>query len=374
MATRIFDTDHHVTPPPDMWTSRMPKKYQDIAPRVVDLPDGGQAWSFDGGAIMHLFGLENVGGREPTELSWKTHYDELPKSYYEPQARLEAMDRDGIDVALLFPSVAGQAAAIYDDETFSAHIQAYNDGIWDWAQEGDPKRMLPAAHLPNRGVEMTMQELDRVVKKGFVHFQYTGSPSSSPLPVAGDDPFWAMVQETGIVVSMHGGSSAGRPKPKAPAKASPAPPVHDQEMIAAMRSSGLGAQTALGVMILSGVLERFPKLKVSLIETSTGWLPQFLNQLDAVYTQHRWLGEQKLSRLPSEYAKQVLISVDREMQGIKHRHQVGVDNITFGTDYPHIGSFWPHTRFYIDLLFDGVPEDEREKILWSNAATMYGVN
>jgi predicted TIM-barrel fold metal-dependent hydrolase len=53
---------------------------------------------------------------------------------------------------------------------------------------------------------------------------------------------------------------------------------------------------------------------------------------------------------------------------------VGVDNITFGTDYPHIGSFWPHTRFYIDLLFDGVPEDEREKILWSNAATMYGVN
>ena len=374
MATRIFDTDHHVTPPPDMWTSRMPKKYQDIAPRVVDLPDGGQAWSFDGGAIMHLFGLENVGGREPTELSWKTHYDELPKSYYEPQARLEAMDRDGIDVALLFPSVAGQAAAIYDDDILFAHIQAYNDGIWDWAQEGDPKRMLPAAHLPNRGVELAMQELDRVVKKGFVHFQYSGSPSGSPLPVAGDDPFWAMVQETGIVVSMHGGSSAGRPKPKAPAKASPAPPVHDQEMIAAMRSSGLGAQTALGVMILSGVLERFPKLKVSLIETSTGWLPQFLNQLDAVYTQHRWLGEQKLSRLPSEYAKQVLIGVDREMQGIKHRHQVGVDNITFGTDYPHIGSFWPHTRFYIDLLFDGVPEDEREKILWSNAATMYGVN
>ena len=374
MATRIFDTDHHVTPPPDMWTSRMPKKYQDIAPRVVDLPDGGQAWSFDGGAIMHLFGLENVGGREPTELSWKTHYDELPKSYYEPQARLEAMDRDGIDVALLFPSVAGQAAAIYDDDILFAHIQAYNDGIWDWAQEGDPKRMLPAAHLPNRGVELAMQELDRVVKKGFVHFQYSGSPSGSPLPVAGDDPFWAMVQETGIVVSMHGGSSAGRPKPKAPAKATPAPPVHDQEMIAAMRSSGLGAQTALGVMILSGVLERFPKLKVSLIETSTGWLPQFLNQLDAVYTQHRWLGEQKLSRLPSEYAKQVLIGVDREMQGIKHRHQVGVDNITFGTDYPHIGSFWPHTRFYIDLLFDGVPEDEREKILWSNAATMYGVN
>ena len=374
MATRIFDTDHHVTPPPDMWTSRMPKKYQDIAPRVVDLPDGGQAWSFDGGAIMHLFGLENVGGREPTELSWKTHYDELPKSYYEPQARLEAMDRDGIDVALLFPSVAGQAAAIYDDDILFAHIQAYNDGIWDWAQEGDPKRMLPAAHLPNRGVELAMQELDRVVKKGFVHFQYSGSPSGSPLPVAGDDPFWAMVQETGIVVSMHGGSSAGRPKPKAPrqgvARAAGARPGDDRgdAFQRARRPDGPRRDDPVGV------LERFPKLKVSLIETSTGWLPQFLNQLDAVYTQHRWLGEQKLSRLPSEYAKQVLIGVDREIQGIKHRHQVGVDNITFGTDYPHIGSFWPHTRFYIDLLFDGVPEDEREKILWSNAATMYGVN
>ena len=374
MPTRIFDTDHHVTPPPDMWTSRMPKKYQDIAPRVVDLPDGGQAWSFDGGAIMHLFGLENVGGREPTELTWKAHYDELHPSYYEPQARLEIMDRDGVEVALLFPSVAGQAAAIYEDDVYCAHLQAYNDGIWDWAQDGDPKRMLPAAQLPNRGVELAMQELERVVKKGFVHYQYTGAPSGGPLPTAADDPFWAMVEEAGIVISMHGGGSAGRPKPKAPVKALPAPPVHHQEIIAAMRSSGLGAQTALGLMILSGVLERFPKLKVSLVETSTGWLPPFLDQLDAVYTQHRWLGEQKLSRLPSEYAKQVLIGVDREIQGIKHRHHVGVDNITFGSDYPHIGSFWPHTRFYIDLLFDGVPEDEREKILWSNAAKMYGVN
>jgi len=374
MPTRIFDTDHHVTPPPDMWTSRMPKKYQDVAPRVVDLPDGGQAWSFDGGAIMHLFGLENVGGREPTELTWKAHYDELHPSYYDPQARLEIMDRDGVGVALLFPSVAGQAAAIYDDEFYFAHLQVYNDGIWDWAQDGDPKRMLPAAQLPNRGVELAMQELERVMKKGFVHYQYTGAPSGGPLPTAADDPFWAMVEEAGIVISMHGGGSAGRPKPKAPAKAAPAPPVHHQEIIAAMRSSGLGAQTALGLMILSGVLERFPKLKVSLVETSTGWLPPFLDQLDAVYTQHRWMGEQKLSRLPSEYAKQVLIGVDREIQGIKHRHHVGVDNITFGTDYPHIGSFWPHTRFYIDLLFDGVPEDEREKILWSNAATMYGVN
>jgi predicted TIM-barrel fold metal-dependent hydrolase len=81
----------------------------------------------------------------------------------------------------------------------------------------------------------------------------------------------------------------------------------------------------------------------------------------------------QLNRLPSEYARMVKISVDRELQGVKYREQIGVDNLMFGTDYPHIGSFWPHTRQYLDLLLNDVPDDEVDKILWRNAAELYGV-
>ena len=137
----------------------------------------------------------------------------------------------------------------------------------------------------------------------------------------------------------------------------------------------MGAQTSLGLLITTGILERFPKIQVGLIETSAGWLPSFLERLDAVYAQHRWLGSTELRMLPSEYFKrQVKISVDRELFGIKYRDFIGADALMFGTDFPHVGSFYPHTRHFIDLVFNGVPEDETQRILWDNAARLYGVD
>lgn len=381
MTVRIFDTDHHITPTKDFWTSRMGKKYGDMAPHVVDLPNGSEAWSFEGGAVLHLIGLENVGGDNPKRNSWKFRYENTSPSFYDPKERIKSMDVDGIDVALFFPSVAGHTSAIQDDDLYRECVRVYNDAAWDWAQAGDPKRMFPVAMMPNRDIEWAMDELKRVAKKGFIHYQFNGAPSGNETISQADDPFWATVQETGLVLTMHGSGGSGKKrhpegtvhKPRPPADTG-VPPVRDQEMIAAMRAAGLGAQNGLGQLLMNGVLERFPNLKISLVETSAGWLPGYLEQLDLVYQRERWTsGNDHLKMLPSEYAKKVLISVDRELQGIKYRYQIGVDNLTFGSDYPHIGNFWPHTRFYVDMLFNGVPEEEKEKILWSNAAKFYGV-
>jgi predicted TIM-barrel fold metal-dependent hydrolase len=375
LITRIFDTDHHVTPPPDLWTARLAERYQDRAPRLVDLDDGSQAWSFEGGEILHLFGLENVGSKDPRELQWRVNYRDLAEDYYDARARIVAMDADGIDAVLLFPSVAGHVAAIRDDDLYLACVRAYNDGVWDWAQAGDPERIFPAAMIPSRDLDEAMAELERVAGLGFLHYSFAMSPSGADYPVPEDDRFWAMLADTGMVISMHGGGAGRvrRPAPPPGADVKPQPPVASQELIAAGRAAGLGAQTALGAMIMFGVLERFPDLKIGLVETSAGWLPSFLERLDVLYLHQRQLDDTKLTRLPSEYARSVKISVDRELQGIKYRHQIGVDNVMFGTDYPHIGNFWPHTRQYLELVLDDVPDDEVDKILWSNAATLYGV-
>ena len=106
--------------------------------------------------------------------------------------------------------------------------------------------MLPAAQLPNRGVELAMQELERVIKKGFVHYQYTGAPSGGHFRRRRTTRSGPMVEEAGIRHQHARRRVGGPPQAQSPAKASPAPPVHHQEIIAAMRSSGLGAQTALG--------------------------------------------------------------------------------------------------------------------------------
>ena len=358
----------------------MPRKYADLAPQLVDLEDGTNAWSFEGGAHLHLFGLENVGGKDPAELSWRVRFDDLPTAYHEPKARLQAMEVDGIDTGLFFPSVAGHCSVIHDDDLYLECLRAYNDMAWDWCQDGDPNRMLPTALIPVLGLEPAMNELARVAKKGFRHFQFFLSPTGGPFPTPADDPFWALAAEMGIVVSMHGGGR-GRVKMSAEAVAAarkqpvvPRPP-DSQIPIAAGRAAGLGAPQSLALMLGTGVLERHPNLKVALIETSAGWLPSMLERMDAEHTQHRWLSDDSLPLMPSEYfQRQVKISIDREIAGVKHRHQIGVDNLMFGTDFPHIGAYYPHTRHYVDLAFDGVPEDEVTAILWDNAAEFFGVN
>ena len=104
MPTRIFDTDHHVTtPPPDMWTSRMPKKYQDDAPRVVDLPDGGQAWSFDGGAIMHLFGLRTWAGASRQNSHGRPTTTSSTRRTTNPRPAWRSWTRDGIEGRAALP-------------------------------------------------------------------------------------------------------------------------------------------------------------------------------------------------------------------------------------------------------------------------------
>ncbi len=374
---RVLDTDQHVTPPKDFWTGRMASKYRDVAPRVVELPDGSEAWSFEGGKDLHAFGLENVGSRDPTTLSWSTRYDQLDPAFYEPSEPIKAMDVDGIDAALLFASVAGRCAVTADDDLYRECFRAYNDGIWEWARAGDPQRMFPAAIIPCRSLSTATEELRRVADIGFRHFLGIMSPNGTTRPTADDDPFWALVEETGLVVSLHGGGVGGR-FPGAPAPATPnvaTPPVRDQIAIAAGRSGGMGVQTTLALFVFAGLFERFPALKVALIETSAGWYPSFVERLDFAYSVHRTLLSEgtRLRQLPSEYLQRVRVNFDRETEAGFLCNYIGPDRLMFGTDYPHIGSYWPHSRYYLDLLLKQCPPEDAHSILWGNAASLYGI-
>jgi predicted TIM-barrel fold metal-dependent hydrolase len=374
---RVLDTDQHVTPPKDFWTSRMPERFKDTAPRVVELPDGNEAWSFDGGLDLHAFGLENVGSRDPKSLSWFTRYDELDPAFYDPKARIAAMDADGVDAALLFASVAGRGAATDDDDLYCELFRTYNDGIRDWADEGDPERMFPAATIPCRGLDMAMAEVRRVAGMGFKHILGVQSPSGGPASAA-DDPFWALVEETGMVVSLHGGAVGGRfPGSANRTKAKAAtPPVRDQITIAAGRSGGMGVQNSLAQYVFGGLFERFPSLKVALIETSAGWFPSFVERLDAAYAVHRDLLTEgrRLRQLPSEYLSRIHLNFDRETEAVTLRDSIGVDKLMFGTDYPHIGSYWPYSRFFLHVLLKDLPSADVQAILWDNAARLYGID
>ncbi|MDE3075760.1 MAG: hypothetical protein KGJ86_10060, partial [Chloroflexota bacterium] len=155
---RFFDTDQHLTAPRGFFDPHWPAKYRDVMPRVIDQPDGTQAWAFDGGAVLARFGLDNAGGDNPNSLKNALRYDELDPSFYDPKARVEAMDRDGVQAMLLFSSGGGAAAGTREDGLYRETFRAYNDAVLEWAQQGDPARILPAAMIPCRDLEMSMVE------------------------------------------------------------------------------------------------------------------------------------------------------------------------------------------------------------------------
>lgn len=342
MLPKFFDTDQHLSDPPDFLAGRLPKKYEEMAPK--------------------RFGQGDAKDADPERFT--------------PKRRIELMNLDGIGATVMFGNGASMISRTQDDEFYLEYLRVYNDALMDWSVAGDAKRIFPAAHIPAIGVEHAMAELERTAKKGFKHYLFNRWPSGNSSPSSADDPFWALAEETGMVISFHG-FGPGRPTvaPVAVAAGQVNPHARDlgQVAIAALRGAGLGATYEFGSFIMNGILERHPNLKVALIETSVGWVPYFAERLDSLYAQHRWLGA-PLERLPSESIKKVKISFDREWLGVQYRDFVGVENIIFGTDYPHVGHFCPHTRAYLELVFRGVPAEDQEKMLWSNAASLYGVN
>ncbi len=125
-------------------------------------------------------------------------------------------------------------------------------------------------------------------------------------------------------------------------------------------------------MIFQGVFDRFPKLRLALVEVGVGWIPHFLEMVDDRYWRNRHWTNTKVKKVPSQYFRDHMLAtfiVDRN--GITVRHQVGIENMAWSTDFPHHGNDWPYSRRTIDGLFTDVPAEERRKIVCTNAARFW---
>ncbi|MET1039399.1 MAG: amidohydrolase family protein, partial [Acidimicrobiales bacterium] len=179
------------------------------------------------------------------------------------------------------------------------------------------------------------------------------------------DPFFLACQETQTVVCMHIGSSS-----QMPATSPDAPPA-----VAATLSFN-NAMASLSDFLFSGVLVRFPTLTLAYSEGQIGWLPYMLERADDVWREHRaWGGVADLVPEPPStyYYRQVYGCFFRDRHGLDALDKVGVDNITFETDYPHTDSTWPNTLAVAEDLMGHLPQDAVDKICRGNAQRMLGL-
>lgn len=375
----IMDADQHIYEPPTFWTSRMTGKFAEQAPHVVDFPPGGQAWVFEGGKWIRTIGLEVGAGRGYTEIKNYGHsYANTRRGCYEAIERLRDMDIDGVDRSLIFPSNGMAVRGIRDPELLLACTHAYNESIWDWCQAGDADRLIALNMIPDVDTGAALAELKWSLDTGFKGGMLTGWPSGSGRPQPEDEPIWARAEEAGYVICLHtGGPTSAERGPTGPSieGGEMRPPVRTADLIGPGKSSPKG--TNVTWFVLSGILERYPHLKIALVETGSGWLPFYLEQLDdAFYRARTDPPFDQLTMAPSAYLRrQMWTTLQIDTVAIKNRHAIGIDRIMWTSDYPHsgYGSEWPSSRLFIEQQFRGVPEPELRRMLGENCAELFGV-
>jgi predicted TIM-barrel fold metal-dependent hydrolase len=376
----MLSSDGHLEVLPERWTGRMPAKYRDLAPRTTTLPDGSDAIVVAGAAPLKVNYIDLRGGRKAEDWQPVGVKVENTPGIGPPEQRLAEQDEDGLSAEILFPNmVVGPRLwrNMQDDAAYTAAIRAYNEWLAEEYCPVDPDRLIGMGVIPWTTIDDALDELTHCARMGLKGVMLGVFPSGKVYPTAEDDKFWAAAQEMHMPVTVHVSFDRNGPRASQPTFVFPNPHPDilksTRHIVDYVGRWGMDAAQSMAPLILSGVFDRFPDFKIFFAETRVGWIPFWLEMADYWYDKHlswnkRLLGFNPPKRLPSEYVRDnIMLSVQHvERTAIEMRHKIGVRNLMFATDFPHIECDWPDTRSYADRMFAGVPWDEAYPILAGN--------
>jgi predicted TIM-barrel fold metal-dependent hydrolase len=364
---QVVSVDDHVIEHPNVWQDRLPAKFKDAGPKNTRDADGRDIWWFEGRQHFNG-GLGATAGKPREEYGLEpVSYDDMRKGCYDPKARIEDMDLDGVYAQLCFPTFPGFCGstlfAAEDKELATACVTAYNDWIIDEWCASMPGRQIPLMLVPFWDIDATAKEAQRVAAKGGKGFSFTEAPHALGLPSFHTDhwdPFFAVAEEAGMPLSLHFGSgSMPVPAPGAP-------------FTAGIALFGMNSQQTTIDLVNSRLFERFPKLKVALSEGGIGWMPYIVERVDYVWERHRAYTGMSDAMRPSEiFHTNIFGCFIYDDAGLANLDLIGVDNVMFESDYPHSDSNWPHTRDMLEKSLANIPDDIARKVAEDNARRVY---
>ena len=381
---RFISADGHFESPPEMWTHRVPAEYRDRAPRRIKLPDGRDAVITEGHPLTYGGTSWYAGGPpeqfDPTRVS----YDNTPGTGG-PEQRLREMDEDGLDAEVLF-ALGVRNRGIRDKKAFLAIVKGFNDYFAEEYCAVDPERLIGVAVLPNIGADDDIAEMERCARMGLKAVWLSTYPSGRTYPSDEDDRFWASAVDMGMPLIVHtafptkvGAREVALLKYPQEPEGEGKPPTDLVQRLARQGPYHSGALEA-AQMVISGLFERFPKLRIYWAENNVGWLPYYYEQIDHEYEVNRFwaerfLGLKLLKNRPSDYLREhAYWGFFEDRAGVKQRHEVGVDRMLWSTDFPHLVTRWPNSREYFEMQTDGVPEDEKYLLAAGNAVRFFGLD
>jgi predicted TIM-barrel fold metal-dependent hydrolase len=367
---RIVSADDHLTEPPTMFEGRVPAKFADQAPRVERDEHGHDWWVFDHERVP-LLGSDSWQGFEPGHAYLgQCNFDDLHPAVYNIHERVKHMDIVGVEASLCFASAPFSFAGtrfmkMHDPELGLACMRAFND--WhheEWASPY-PGRIIgnQVTWLPD--VQIAAAEVRRNAERGFRGLSFTENPEKLGLPSLYTtywDPLFQACVDTGTVINLHIGSSSTTIVPSidsAPAVLGALFPIN--------------AMSACVDWLFSGILLRFPDLKIALSEGGIGWLPVVFDRIEIMSRQLDY-SQQFGDLSPTDVMRRnFYFTALYEEAAMAHRHLAGVDHIMVEVDYPHSDSTWPDTQDLLVRQLAGVPDDEAAKMTHLNAITLYRI-
>jgi predicted TIM-barrel fold metal-dependent hydrolase len=381
----LIDADSHYSEPHNLWTSRVPAKYQELVPQVRPNADGVPRWWLSNRDLFSAGGgsfVDKAGNKKPMfnlDITRGIRYEDIHEASYDATARLKVMDEMGIYAQIVYPNTMGFAmyAVIQEVPTDvgALIVSTYNDAIAEWQAEGKD-RLLPMAVLPFWDIEASVREAQRAHGMGLRGVTMAGNPHLAGLPDLGQpewEPLYEVLQDLGMPVNIHVGSTAS----VSADHYAVAWPSLEKRAVKPVNSVQIELNNSkfISNLVVSDIILKYPDLKWVSVESGIGWIPYVLERVDYEY-------RETFPDLPPATKPPALEMFRRGIYGtfwFEHAgphlllDYLGADNIMWETDFPHPTCLYPSPVERTAKALAGVDPAKVRKIMQDNAARLYNI-
>ena len=371
------DADGHVLEPRETWLDYIDPAFRERAIRIAIDDRGDEMLLVDGRPLEAMRnGLAGLGGihLDPADALDRTtgrlrYEDGCPAGGYDPSARLKVMDDEGIDIAILYPTIGiCWEGHVTEPALATAYARAYNRYIVDFCSH-ERRRLVPVAHISLIDEQGAVEEVIRARDAGCPAIYLSpdvASRGGRGLSDSAFDRFWSRAEDLDMPVGFH---VIVRDQP---AFRSPQMERTGGSALFGFAFLAIDVMAAFTEMLASGVFEKHPRLRCTVLESGATWIAAWLDRMDHKFEVMRTISPMSLK--PSEYFyRQCLVSADPDETVIAPIiRAVGSEYFVWASDYPHIDASLGVVGEIRSRLED-LPEADQANVLGLNAQRFYGL-
>jgi uncharacterized protein len=361
-----ISADSHVLEPPDCYSQYIDARFRHLAPRLVQRPGGAEAYVIPGMQRAVSIGHLDAAGMTVAERRHHiatTSFEETRRSAWDAHHRISDQERDGVAAEVLYASVGMVLCSHRDLNYKDACMKAYNRWLEGYCSVA-PSRLFGLGMSALASVDSAIRDFEQAKQMGMVGIMMPGYPGFEDYDHRDYDALWACAADLELPLCFHALTSRELSAGDKPARGHPL-----NSFLGLMRP----LQDIVGMLVLGGVFERHPRLKVVCAEGDAGWLPHYMQRMDHGAHNHAedgiLLG---LSMKPSEYLRRnVWLTFQDDWVAFKTRHLMSPSQLLWANDFPHGDSSWPHSQELLAEHAADVPAEEVRAILRENVKRLF---